>query len=242
MNCLMISSETPRRFIFRALPGGKGGYSCGILRNVEALIQYYVCVGQHGQQGISSYNNRSISINLNGTDCPAGGGATHIATTSNLEELAYYINNKNYVLLVAGGGGSSEWSTHGGAGGGERGLDGTGADYHGTGASSSSGGITGLLPSDDYPNTFYVNGTFGVGGYGYSNVGSRNDYGPQGGGGWYGGGGCVYTSASGGGSGYAGGVEDGETIAGNTSFPSPSGGSETGHSGNGYAIIAQVSY
>ena len=30
------------------------------------------------------------------------------------------------------------------------------------------------------------------------------------------------------------------TIAGNASFPSPSGGTETGHSGNGYARISKI--
>ena len=60
--------------------------------------------------------------------------------------------------------------------------------------------------------------------------------GPGGGGGWYGGGSSIY-SASAGGSGYIGGVSNGTTIAGNQSFPSPTGGIETGHTGNGYCKI-----
>ena len=46
--------------------------------------------------------------------------------------------------------------------------------------------------------------------------------------------------AVGGGSGYIGGVINGTTIAGNASMPSTSGGTETGHSGNGYARITLV--
>lgn len=84
-----------------------------------------------------------------------------------------------------------------------------------------------------------------------------------GGGGWYGGGGGVYSDSttgyarqSGGGSGFvntpasAGNrpsgytglqLDSGTTYAGNTSFPSTGGGTETGHSGNGYARITRLS-
>ena len=84
-----------------------------------------------------------------------------------------------------------------------------------------------------------------------------------GGGGWYGGGGGQYSDSSmtyckysGGGSGWVNtaanasyrpsgytGLEldSGETKAGNTSIPSTSGGTETGHSGNGYARITRLS-
>ncbi|MEG1016048.1 MAG: glycine-rich protein, partial [Bacilli bacterium] len=89
-----------------------------------------------------------------------------------------------------------------------------------------------------------------------------NGYGGSGGGGWYGGSGA-YPDGSGdddrgggGGSGYvytsstAGNYPSGcllntshyltnaSTIAGNTSFTNTTGGSETGHTGNGYAIIS----
>lgn len=79
-----------------------------------------------------------------------------------------------------------------------------------------------------------------------------------GGGGWYGGGSTYsdsstsYINSSGGGSGFVNTaanigyrpsgytgfqLDSGETKAGNVSFPSPNGGNETGHSGNGYARI-----
>lgn len=83
-----------------------------------------------------------------------------------------------------------------------------------------------------------------------------------GGGGWYGGGGARnsnsydwYSLYSGGGSGWVNTsassgnrpsgfsslqLDSGTTYAGNTSFPSTSGGTETGHSGNGYARITRL--
>ena len=44
-----------------------------------------------------------------------------------------------------------------------------------------------------------------------------------------------------GGSGYVGSVTNGETIAGDQTFPKPKGGTETGHEGDGYAIISWIS-
>lgn len=101
-------------------------------------------------------------------------------------------------------------------------------------------------------------------GYGQGNT-SSNDYMYRSGcsgGGWYGGkinasnvtfdvikwsgggSGFVNTSASAGNrpSGYTGiELDSGSTTAGNTSFPSTGGGTETGHSGNGYARITRLS-
>ena len=100
-----------------------------------------------------------------------------------------------------------------------------------------------------------VNGNFGTGGTLHS---SRNTPAVSGGGGgWYGGGGCVGVGA-GGGSGY---IFTSSTISsyplgclltndyflatasttiGNTSFTSPTGTAETGHSGNGYIRITVI--
>jgi hypothetical protein len=59
-----------------------------------------------------------------------------------------------------------------------------------------------------------------------------------------GGSGFVNTAASAGNrpSGYTGlELDSGTTYAGNTSFPSINGGTETGHSGNGYIRITRIS-
>ena len=86
-------------------------------------------------------------------------------------------------------------------------------------------------------------GTFGSGGSnGRHAAGGGSSYPAAGGGGS----GYVYTSASVinyptgcllNGSFY---LTNAQTIAGNQSFPAPSGGNETGHSGNGYARITLV--
>ena len=104
-------------------------------------------------------------------------------------------------------------------------------------------------------------GTFGQGGQGLSSSGG---YGGAGGGGWYGGGGSypdgsgdddrgggggsgyVYTSSTA--SNYPSGcllnssyyLTNAQTIAGNTAFTSPTGTSETGHTGNGYIRITTI--
>lgn len=97
-------------------------------------------------------------------------------------------------------------------------------------------------------------------GFGYASTNYRYVAG-AGGGGWYGGGsyrsddnmstihysgggsGWVNTSENAGNrpSGYTGlELDSGTTYSGNTSFPSTSGGTETGHSGNGYARITRL--
>ena len=104
-------------------------------------------------------------------------------------------------------------------------------------------------------------GTFGQGGQGLSR---SSGYGGAGGGGWYGGGGSypdysgdddrgggggsgyVYTSSTA--SNYPSGcllnasyyLTNAQTIAGNTAFTSPTGTSETGHTGNGYTRITVI--
>jgi hypothetical protein len=83
------------------------------------------------------------------------------------------------------------------------------------------------------------NGTenIGSGGFGYGmSINDGGYHSAGGGGGWYGGG-TSYYGATAGGSGYIGGVSNGTTIAGNQIIPSPTGGTETGHSGNGYCKI-----
>ena len=108
----------------------------------------------------------------------------------------------------------------------------------------------------------YYGGGFGFGGGG---VHLSNGYGGAGGGGWYGGSGNVPDSSGdddrggGGGSGYiytsstASSCPSGclltstyylsnaSTVDGNTAFTSPTGSSETGHSGHGYAKVTLIS-
>lgn len=114
-------------------------------------------------------------------------------------------------------------------------------NYPGTQSAAGSGGAFGLGANQTTTNYRYASGA--------------------GGGGWYGGGSSYsdsstsYINYSGGGSGFVNtaanasyrpsgytGLEldSGSTKDGATSFPAPSGGNETGHSGNGYARIIAV--
>lgn len=128
--------------------------------------------------------------------------------------------------------------------------------------SQQGGGTSGR---GQYPGTQSKAGSGNQsGGFGYGanqpTTGNRYDSG-AGGGGWYGGGSYTSDSStsavnySGGGSGFVNTsanasyrpsgytglqLDSGETIAGNTSHPSTSGGTETGHSGNGYARITVI--
>lgn len=81
-----------------------------------------------------------------------------------------------------------------------------------------------------------------VGGRGGSTSGTANSVQNLGGSG-YNGGGAGWHAPGGGGSSYIGGVTSGTTISGaeGTSMPAISGGTETGHSGDGYARITKIS-
>lgn len=128
-----------------------------------------------------------------------------------------------------------------------------------SGQSSSSQQGGGTSGKGQYPGTQSSAGSGGAFGLGanQTNTNYRYDAG-AGGGGWYGGGtnksdsSTSYVNYSGGGSGFVNTsananyrpsgytglqLDSGTTTAGNSSHPSTSGGTETGHSGNGYARI-----
>lgn len=125
--------------------------------------------------------------------------------------------------------------------------------------SQQGGGTSGV---GTYPGTQSSAGNNGGFGYGGNQTATNYRYCAGGaGGGWYGGG-CSYSDSStsyvnytGGGSGFVNTeanagyrpsgytglqLDSGSTTAGNLSHPSTSGGTETGHSGNGYARITVI--
>lgn len=249
--------------------GGKGGYSTGIL-NVSTNTTIYITVGGQGQNGVlntrtaggfngggDGYGTHNFGVG------GGGGGASDISLTSPVfSHSSYFINNirdTNSLLsriIVAGGGGSAGYdvsnnAANGGAGGGTTGQDGlSNRVYHGTGGKQTTFGTGG---SSEEPNRYSVQAKFGCG----ASASNSTDAAPGGGGGWYGGG--LHCDSAGGGSGYvytpttasnypsgcllnsAYYLSNAQTIAGNQSFPSPTGGTETGHSGNGYVRITKLS-
>lgn len=229
--------------------GGKGGYSKGVLV-LDSKKTLYVFVGGRGTDGQENDVSRTcINGGWNGGGGAerwiadsyyrsAGGGATDISVVSSDMSYVNYATNRSQESLlgrfiVAGGGSGTSIGI-----GNINGSDGGGV----TGGGMFCGGTQ----SSAGPNAGFGYGAYDEVGYG------------AGGGGWYGGGVSNNYGVSnlGGGSGFVNiasnaqyrpsgytGLElkSGETIAGNTSFPSVTGGTETGHSGNGYARITVIS-
>lgn len=248
--------------------GGKGGYSTGIL-NVSTNTTIYITVGGQGQNGVlntrtaGGFNGGGVGYGTNNFGVGGGGGgASDISLMSPVfSHSSYFINNirdTNSLLsriIVAGGGGSAGYdvsnnAANGGAGGGTTGQDGlSNRVYHGTGGKQTTFGTGG---SSEESNRYSVQAKFGCG----ASASNSTDVAPGGGGGWYGGG--LHCDSAGGGSGYvytpttasnypsgcllnsAYYLSNAQTIAGNQSFPSPTGGTETGHSGNGYVRITKL--
>lgn len=248
--------------------GGKGGYSTGIL-NVSTNTTIYITVGGQGQNGVlntrtaGGFNGGGDGYGTNNFGVGGGGGgASDISLTSPVfSHSSYFINNirdTNSLLsriIVAGGGGSAGYdvnnnAANGGAGGCTTGQDGlSNRVYHGTGGKQTTFGTGG---SSEEPNRYSVQAKFGCG----ASASNSTDVAPGGGGGWYGGG--LHCDSAGGGSGYvytpttasnypsgcllnsAYYLSNAQTIAGNQSFSSPTGGTETGHSGNGYVRITKL--
>lgn len=234
---------------YSSYQGGYGGYSAGTLTLFKKTIIYL----QTGGKGSDSSINGGYNGGGKGVSSGRGGGGA--------SDIRIGQNSLHARVLVAGGGGGSgitSGCSGKGAGGGVSGLEGyqntvsvTGSNRSGGGASQTEGGIS-------WNSIASTKGSFGQGGsaYQYSCGG--------GGGGWYGGGGAydndsdsdgrnggggsgyIYTSTSA--STYPSGcllnsqyyLENATTLAGNTVFTSPTGTSETGHTGNGYIRITVI--
>ena len=205
--------------------GGKGGYSVGIV-TLPATTTLNIYVGQQGKTcgggscESSIFNGGGPALRWGGS----GGGATDIRVAG---------TSLNHRLIVAGGGGGAYGGTNLGDGG-------------------IGGGLKGGAPTSGGAQATQTTGySFGTG----QTAPNSGNSGGAGGGGWYGG----YASISvygtgGGGSGYvynsstysnypscklnsAYYLTNSQTIAGDSTMPAPKGGTETGHTGDGYARI-----
>ena len=201
----------------------------------------YICVGGKGTdgstsiKGVGGYNGGG-----NGGDSVygkqkggGGSGATHICLINGLLKDLKTAYDNNKLLMVAGGQGGNMGSADGPYGGGREGGK---PEFWGGGyyqAATQTGGYA-----------------FGTGQNGHDGDSAYTSYegrarGSDGGGGGLYGGYAPYNSShfnatcsGGGGSGYVNpNLVNGKTIAGNQTFLSPSGVSETGHAGDGAALI-----
>lgn len=248
--------------------GGLGGYSYGTV-HLKVGDTIYVYTGGAGGNGTSGCGSTICAGGFNGGGYRykyyGGGGATDIRI-NNDNLLARVIvaggggsdgatSKKGMYGGGTAGGSSTESytsiSNYGGKGGTQT-YSGYSANY-----TITTQATTGL---DSNTKDYYAGG-FGFGGGG---VYLSSGYGGAGGGGWYGGSGNVPDGSGdddrggGGGSGYiyttgtASSYPSGcllnssyylvnaQTVAGDTAFTSPSGTSETGHSGNGYAKVTYI--
>ena len=213
----------------------QGGKSEGNYQAQKNQI-LYICVGGRGTDGsksvvgVGGYNGGGNGGWSPGyTHGGGGSGATHICLQDGLlkELKAAYDNNQ--LLMVAGGQGGSIGSATGPYGGGIEGGKPT----------SWSGAVHAAATQ----SSGYAFGTGQNGRNGRRNTNGGGEGSGGSGGGLYGGYAPQHTgtnsnSSGGGGSGYVNAdLVTGKTIAGNQTFLSPSGVSETGHAGNGAALI-----
>ena len=201
----------------------------------------YICVGGKGElaskanRGLGGYNGggpggKGVGKLAHGS---GGSGATHICLQNGLLKDLETAYKNDQLLMVAGGqGGALSISRIGGFGGGSEGGKPRDHDNHVITAAAVA--------------TQSIGFCFGLGQTGRngtSNASKGGEGNGGGGGGLYGG----YSSnktgnntnrSGGGGSGYVNAkLVNGKTIAGSESFLSPSGVLETGHAGNGAALI-----
>ena len=222
--------------------GGKGGYISGKIKLLEKTTLYIV-VGSQGSQTAGGFNgggNGGYS-HLNFYDGYGGGGETDIRLDP---------NNIETRIIVAGGGGGACGHSNINLGGHAGGIEGRasrrvdGVDPYCTGSLSQGGNQAyGVKFQGDNGQSKYIHGYCGEEGNG-------------GGGGGYYGGQTVKAQEDGSDSGGGGGSScisghpqcftypeyiftDIKIIAGDEQFISPTGTTETGHSGNGYARISK---
>ena len=221
----------------------QGGKSLGDYRAQKDQV-LYICVGGKGTEGDRDEigkggyngggNGGTAVINDKGQPLKRGDGgcgATHICLVDGVLSKLKTAYEQNRLLMVAGGQGGAQYPT---------------------GSGPFGGGTEGGRPTNKAGQTFdaatqskgfaFGQGQTGRDGTKKTQNGGEGNGG--GGGGLYGGyspqvQGNKTNSPGGGGSGYVNKklLVNSETIAGNKSFLSPSGVSETGHAGNGAALI-----
>lgn len=236
--------------------GGAGGYSIGTITLSQRTNLYIYVGGQPATQTSTGATSGGFNGGGYRNTYKGGGGATDIRIGTD----SLYSR-----VIVAGGGGSDGSSSQSGgyAGGtsGARGSFGYGSYGYGGNQTATYSSLNAIASQGTNNNSSDCAAGFGFGGFGcYSSSG----YGGAGGGGWYGGQG-TYPDGSGdddggggGGSGYVYTsstaknypqgcllnssyyLTDAQTIAGNQAFTSPEGTSETGHSGNGFCRITNM--
>ena len=204
-----------------------GGHTHGLVY-VETSTDFRFCVGGKGEVG--SGQNIFVSGGFNGggkgktgTDeycCGGGGGGS--------TDIKYGTDYNTLLMVAGGGGGDGSYDVvyPGGKGGGHNGLNGTGRNNFGKGATATSRGEGGHYDGDkNYEPCDAENTENNIGG---NACASAQASAGGGGGGYFGGGGGADLAGGGGGSGYFSSlVKNGVTTIGD-------------HPGNGLIIISKL--
>ena len=246
--------------------GGKGGYCSGEV-TFPSDLNIYVYIGQTGENinQVQTFNGGGVGGTF--YNARSGGGATDIRLAEGDTWDDFNSLKSRIIVAAGGGGAQHFWAgCSGGYAGGLSGQDGFESYYNSqqtyiiaTGANQTSGGHAG------YGSVSGTNGTFGYGGnHDLNSHGSGGGGGYYGGGG--GGHNSGIVGSGSGGSSFISGhtgcnaisssstsssiVHTGQPnhysgyvfsnsvmIDGGSIMPSHSGGTETGHTGNGYCII-----
>ncbi len=215
---------------YRGNPYCGGGYSYGEI-SLKSNTLLYVCVGARGNSyngvtgGKGGYNGGGDGGNgfPPYTGGSGGGGATHVAFSSGLLKELETVYKQKLILVAGGAGGGSNGSIAGFGGGSEGGKPASNPVYVGQ---------TLIIPPRYGTSANQISGyKFGEGQQGMTKSKYGNG-GAEGGGGGGGGSGYVNTSL----------LTNAKTIAGNTDFPSPNGGTEKGHLDDGACIVTQISF
>lgn len=237
---------------------GKGGYSVGTLSVTEATECFLYAGGSGANSSAGGFNGGGRRTTYGG-----GGGASDIRLGTDSLYARVIVAGGGGSVGLKGHNGGAGGGTAGVAGGVSSYASTAGAGkakYSGSSTSTTSTAQTTAVSA--LANTY---GGFGFGGNGATQVSTYRQYAGAGGGGWYGGagvwcgrsnvqnmgsgsGGSGYVYTSGTASQYPDGclliesdyLESASTTVGTSSFLSPTGSSETGHSGNGYVRITIV--
>ena len=236
---------------YRGNPYCGGGYSYGEI-SLKSNTLLYVCVGARGNSyngvtgGKGGYNGGGEGGNgfPPYTGGSGGGGATHVAFSSGLLKELETVYKQKLILVAGGAGGGSNGSIAGFGGGSEGGKPASNSVYvgqtliipprYGTSANQISGYKFGEGQQGMTKSKYGNGGAEGGGGGGGGLYGGFSTHEEGEGTNWAGGGGSGYVNTS--------LLTNAKTIAGNTDFPSPNGGTEKGHLDDGACIVTQISF
>lgn len=238
--------------------GGKGGYATGIIELSDPTTLYCRARGSGNTAGKSS-STLSGKGGFNG-----GGLRAYYAGGGGASDIRIGEDSLLARVIVAGGGGSDGGSSKAGGAAGAAASSGYGTN-NGAGNTTYSGSSTSTTASSQ-STVVNASSTAIYGGFGFGGNGQyrSSGYGGAGGGGWYGGSGTYPDGSSDddkGGSGGSGYVWTEDTasqyptgclldadlylsetsvLLGSATITSPSGTSETGHSGDGHVRLTLI--